>query len=71
MRPTFLRWMLLLALAQLSCNSPPVVVEDVVEAPAPELLQTSSWPDAPDLGVVVFSGVIPLETPPPPPDFER
>lgn len=31
----------------------------------------AAWPDAPDLGVVVSSGLTPSDNRPPPPDFIR
>lgn len=69
MRTFLLLSMMLLSVVQLSCSAPEVVAE--TEAPAPEFLAPAAWPDAPDLGVVVSSGVVPLAPPPPPPDFER
>lgn len=57
--------------AQLSCGgmeAPPL--EDVESLP-PDMLQTPSWPDAADLGVVVSSEILPSVDTPPPPDFAR
>lgn len=66
---------LVVATLQLSCGGMETVPEPVpepieVQGPDPMGAQ-STWPDAPDLGVVVFSEVVPLENPPPPPDFAR
>jgi len=40
------------------------------ETMPPDFLSTPSWPDSPDLGVVVSSGIVPSDTPPPP-EFTR
>jgi hypothetical protein len=67
-------WWLALGLVQLSCGLPPRAGEVDLEQPAPEALSpppVSAWPDAPDLGVIVSSQVVPLSDPPPPPDFEH
>lgn len=45
-------------------------IEDVESGP-PDMLATPSWPDAPDLGVVVSSEVVPTDDVPPPPEFVR
>ena len=61
--------MVLVTAAQISCGGgtegEPGLPQ--LEAPAPDSLQTSSWPDAVDLGVVVSSEVVPLLDPPAPP----
>jgi len=62
--------MVLASVCQLSCGGmQPGSPEPGVEAPAPVELQTTSWPDAADLGVVVSSEIVPSEAIPPPPDF--
>ncbi len=42
----------------------------MVTAPADNLVSTT-WPDSPDLGLVVSSEVVALPDAPPPPDFSR
>lgn len=50
----------------LSCGGMPF--DEPLEAPPPNLLQQSRWPDAADLGVVVSSELDPTADIPPPPD---
>jgi hypothetical protein len=66
---------LIAACTQLSCGGVEVDGEllephNEVHEPPTELVQ-STWPDAADLGVVVFSEVVPLADPPPGPDLAR
>lgn len=65
---TKLLWLLVVA-AQVSCGGELPV--DDPEIAAPDLLATPAWPDAPDLGVVVSSEIVPTGDTPPPPDFVR
>lgn len=74
MRTKLLTLMVFTAALQLSCGGmepPPGSPELGLETPVPDSLQTTSWPDAADLGVVVSSGIVPSEDLPPPPDFAR
>lgn len=63
------------ACTQLSCGG--VEVDGELLEPQtdgrepPTKLVQSTWPDATDLGVVVFSEVVPLADPPPGPDVTR
>ena len=65
----------LAACTQLSCGGVEVdgvLLEPQTEGSEPPIEQVhSTWPDAPDLGVVVFSEVVPLADPPPGPDLAR
>lgn len=71
MRTKLYLLMVLACALQLSCGGmeAPGQLEPGVEAPPPDLLQMTSWPDAADLGVVVSSEIDPSAAIPPPPDF--
>ena len=68
---------LMVVSATLSCGGmdlPPQGGPDPLETPGPDLIEsvsTSTWPDAADLGVVVWSEIVPTENVPPPPDLAR
>jgi hypothetical protein len=75
MKLKVLLFTLVVVCGPLSCGPMEGVELDVdplqPENPIVEPSQTSSWPDAVDLGVVVSSEVVPLADPPPPLDLAR